>query len=353
MVKRLKLSQWAFHPMVLVSLLIHGIVVFFPTWPQEEPESESPEDAVSIDLSTLPDQPSPPTNEPLVEVPQPVELPISEPSPQPPPLPASPPLPAPASVAPPAPSPTPEPASAPSTVAPLPNTEVAPALPPTSTPLPFADFPHLPSAEAGCFGLGNCRQTSGGNFRQDGAALLEQLTAAGYQVQPRDDLEDSGIKVFEVTKGGTTEYLSLLQPDLGQSVYVIAAEPVDLAELQASTNLESEFQGALRQVANGPPARYSDFIYPDFFFSGTALRPGVSSAPYTATVQPSDLTGTLTTQLEAAGFSVGQLGDYAGAPLYEVSQGAFVSYLSVVPTQDATGTVLLAWNQLPQPPNQT
>ncbi|MEB3355097.1 MAG: hypothetical protein VKK04_00005, partial [Synechococcales bacterium] len=213
----------------------------------------------------------------------------------------------------------------------------------------FADFPHLARAGAGsCSGLGNCHQVDGENFRQMGTRLVDQLTLQGYEVRSRDDLEDSGIKVYEVTRDGVSQYLSLLQPELGTSVYVLAANPITTTDLQAAQTLHEQFHDILSRAANGVPAQRTDFSYPDFFFEGANPRPEIGQPFYTVTdTQPDLLAVPLTEKLASAGFTVETIGEYAGSPFYKVSQGAFVAYLSIVPTGDRTGTLLVAWNSLP------
>lgn len=338
--------RWIIRPMLLLSLALHGLLVFFPMPPSEDDLSEL--DEVSIQVTTLPAPLNPPADL-SPENPIPPDAPDEEPPPPTSaPAPPSPRVtPRPTTSAPPSET-TPPPTTPPSTAQSPPPAPVEPP-PPTHEPLPFSSFPHLANAEAGCYGLPNCRQIDGSNFRQAGTRLIDQLTAQGYDVRSRDDLEDSGLKVYEVTKDNTTRYLSLLQPDLSVAVYVLAAEPVTTAELQAAEPFEAQFESILREVANGQQARYTDFSYPDFFFEGAAPRNEIGNALYTVMeTQPDRLAVPLTNQLTAEGFQVKPIGDYAGAPFYEVSQGAFVAYLSVVPTDDRMGTILVAWNSLPQ-----
>jgi hypothetical protein len=63
---------------------------------------------------------------------------------------------------------------------------------------------------------------------------MEQLQTQGYTVRLRDDLEDdTGRKVYEVSKDEETQFLSILSAlDLGRTVYVLAAKPVTLSDLQ-------------------------------------------------------------------------------------------------------------------------
>ncbi|MEM7771868.1 MAG: hypothetical protein AAF327_15330 [Cyanobacteria bacterium P01_A01_bin.37] len=218
---------------------------------------------------------------------------------------------------------------------------------PTNEPLPFSQFPHLSGGEVGCYGLDNCHQIQGGNFRQIGNDLTQQIEEEGFEVRFRDDLEDAGIKVYEVTQDDTTQYLSVLQPELGRTVYILAAEPVTSSQLQTASSIETQFEAVLRQISNGQKARATDFPYPEFFFEEMVLRSEITGA-FHIVLSSDRLAVALTTQLATEGFTVSSVGDYAGAPFYEVSQGAFLAYLSVLPTRDSTATLLVSWNRLPE-----
>lgn len=343
--------RWLFRPTLMISVALHSLVLFIPRTSPDEQSTETNE--VFLDVVPLPESsvesnedeilenmqaaeiartPSDPqsqkraTSLPLDVQPDPSELPVPDFAELP------------SVVAPPSPSVSPE----------LSSTPPEPELPP-SLPLPFSNFPHLASGESGCFGLGNCRQINGGNFRQVSADLIEQLGMQGYDVRSRDDIEDSGIKVYEVSKDHVTQYLSVLQPELGVSVYVLAAEPVTTSELQLAESLKAKFDGILQTVSNGEQAQYAHFADPHFFFEGTVPRPEIGNALYTVmNIQPDRLAIPLINQLTAEGFTVEPIGEYAGAPFYEVIQGAFVAYLSMMTTEDSTGTILVGWNRLPE-----
>ncbi len=345
------------HPTLLISVALHGVVLFIPTTSSDEQANEA--DEVVLEVASLP-EPPPAESEKneisrdevsenrqaagITQTPsesrfrEPVTVSSQEQIPE-------------VSA-----SPTPELSEPLSPVVPPPmpaspessSTPLEPELPISSS-LPFSNFPHLATGEAGCFGLGNCRQINGGDFRQVSADLIEQLRIQDYAVRSRDDLEDSGIKVYEVTKDDVTQYLSVLQPDLGVSVYVLASEPVVVAELRSAEALKAKFEYILQAVSNGEQAQYHHFAHPQFFFEGAVPRSEIGSALYRAiNTQPDRLAMLLTEQLANEGFTVELMGEYAGAPFYEISQGAFVAYLSTVITVDSTGTILVGWNRLPE-----
>ncbi len=344
--------RWLLHPMLLLSMALHGLILFFPVRSSDNQMTESTD--VFVEIVSLPessntsDEKAPRSDDGRDEAsPTPTETDVNDGQQL---------------------VDSAVPFSS-TSIAPMPSLDNNAALNnddssrdesahlqsssmqemPTHSPLPFAGFPHMSNGNAGCFGLGNCRQVEGQNFREVSVDLVAQLETEGYEVRSRRDLEDTGIKVYEVTSEDTTQFLSFLQPELGASVYILAAEPVTLSDLNGAETIKARFESMLRDVSGGQYARYADFSFPTLFFNGTTPRPEIGDSRYTVMeTQPDGLAVPLTTQLTSEGFAVEQIGDYAGVPLYEVSQGAFVAYLSIMPTQDNTGTILVAWNRLPE-----
>jgi len=97
------------------------------------------------------------------------------------------------------------------------------------------DFPDLADVQTGCYGVEGCRQLSG-NFRRAAQQLKEQMEASGYQLTERNDIENTGHRVFEVIapqEPDKTYYLNVFSPDIGSAVYVLSVEILSLEELQA------------------------------------------------------------------------------------------------------------------------
>jgi len=96
------------------------------------------------------------------------------------------------------------------------------------------DFPHLVGAQSGCYGLENCHQLSG-NFRQAAQALVAQMESQNYQLTEREDIDNTGHRVFDVIvpdEPDTTYYLNIFSPDVGRTVYVLTVDILTLNELQ-------------------------------------------------------------------------------------------------------------------------
>lgn len=99
-----------------------------------------------------------------------------------------------------------------------------------------ADFPHLAGATGGCFGLADCRQVpNAGSYRAVARSLIDGLKNNGYQVNLRDDLEDTGRNVYELTRPGNEtgqQYLMVFSVPDGSAIYVMGREILTLADLQ-------------------------------------------------------------------------------------------------------------------------
>ena len=99
------------------------------------------------------------------------------------------------------------------------------------------EFPHLAGAQSGCYGLAGCHQLAS-NYRQAAQQLIDQMEAQGYQLNERDDIEDTGHRVFEVIAPNEPEkiyYLNVLSPDVGSTVYVVTTDILNLEQLQQLT----------------------------------------------------------------------------------------------------------------------
>jgi hypothetical protein len=329
---------------------LHALLLLLPLLPDRASESEEASDPeeTQVTLAPLPIEPVPsPSTAPPPAVPSPApSASVSPPA-------------APAQVISPAvnPVPTPQPAV---TVKPnpvvSPSTETAdpspvspaPLPPPNQIVLPFADFPHLADG-ASCANQASdrCRQVSG-NFRQVSETLREQLRSQGYTVSSREDLGDTGQQVYEVSKDGTSRYLSILSSDLGGTAYVLAAEPVTPADLEQVGAVQTDLETALSQLAGGAVATSAQFTYPEFFFNTNQPRSDIVGLHTVSGRTPAQLGDRLTRQLQPNGFQLVPVGDYGGGPVYEVSRQSFISYLNLVPTADSSGTIVVQWQRLPQ-----
>ncbi|MBE7386166.1 MAG: hypothetical protein F6J95_032850 [Leptolyngbya sp. SIO1E4] len=236
--------------LLMLSLVSHGLILKIPVPQLSQPETPSesplpqPED---IAVVILPEQEAPAAAVPDL----PETLPPSDVRPE--------------TVSPAAAIPAPEPAAIPpepslpeETAAPT-EPEIDPSVPSDDAPVddattpsysdpdppapvgPLAtygdEFPHHANAVGGCFGLAECRRVSGeGSYRNVARSLIADLEVNGYGVKLRDDLDDTGRWVYELTVPGSAsspQYLIVFSDIDGSAVYVMSDQVLTLNELQA------------------------------------------------------------------------------------------------------------------------
>ncbi|MFK8184984.1 MAG: hypothetical protein AB8B99_16555 [Phormidesmis sp.] len=251
---RLLEKKW-FLGTILLSLGAHTLLLPLPLPPRTSSSSEAnrssnADDAPAIAVNAIPlkqlpkpaSAESPPplpaaplANPPTNELPQ-AAVAVTEPINEPPPQPVdNNPLPEPPISEPIEPTPSPETP----TPTPTPQPSPDPTPPPTERGMVVAlaeEFPHFAGAQAGCFSLTNCHRVSGqGNYRQAAKQLIGEMTAQGYQVEQRDDIDSQGHRVYEVimpSEPDVTYYLNVFSDSADSMVYAMTLSIVTLAELQ-------------------------------------------------------------------------------------------------------------------------
>lgn len=332
--------RWLIKPALLGSIGLHVLLLLAPIPDNAALETDSQPTESEVQVTRLPKQPA---------TPQPSVTP-AKPTPTPSPQVVRPSPVQPAPIRPPAPRPLPpvaKPQVAPSATpaaSPTPSPSPAPVPPPT---IPFA-VPLLTGTQTGCFGLGTCHEiTNGTNFRTAGQTLEQALQAQGYTVKLRDDLDETGRKVYELTKDNKTRYLNVLSSDVGSTVYVVTPEPVSLSELQSSETQKAELEAILDGIAAGT-ANPSQLAQPEAFFAGPTPRPETGGKlRLVAGSSPQDLLTSLTSSLQSQGFTLTEAGGYGNGLLYEVTKGPYTGYLNLVPSVDGSSTIVVLWTNLP------
>lgn len=355
--------RWLIQPALLVSVGLHLLVLLLPLPDRSTSEPVAIDTETQVRVTPLPEPQSTPKPSTPSPTPQPSVLATPKPNLAPvqrPAMIARPPVaqrsvtqrsvPRPAvqsspvtSSSPSTPPPSPAPSS-PTALATTPAPSPNPVPPPD---LPFADVPVLAGSETGCYGLGTCRQITGGmNFRTAGKTLEQQLKDQGYAVRFRDDIEAAGSKTYEITRDGETRYLNVLSADLNNAVYLVTSEPVTLADLQNSNLPKAELEAVLNSLP-ATTANATQFAEPDAFFVGATPRPETGGNLRLVVNSSDQVLATLTNQLQGQGFTLTEAGGYGSGLLYEVTKGALTAYLNLVPTPDRSGTIVVLWSNLP------
>jgi hypothetical protein len=335
--------NWRSLPAWALSIGLHGILLFLPLLNDKKAaQSVAETPVVETTVTRLP------TPKPL---PSPKVSPLK---PLPPPLPAQ--LPAPLSAMPDLTEPAPvvdssNPVETRKPAAPAPKPEATPqqpsqpeAPPASNVNIPFADFPHLPGAQAACGGV--CHQLTG-NFREMSQTIEAQMQARGYRVTRMETMEEDGQRIFELTtQDGNKRFLSILSDAVGSTTYLLSTAPVTLRDLNNVAADRTTLAQALDQVAP-TDANANQFRYPTAFFNGTRAIAGIEGRMRLVPSAPNQLLATLKSQLQSNQFSLEKVGDHGGGELYVVNRKAFSGYLSIVPTKDGAGSIIVFWSNPP------
>jgi len=352
-------------PMLLLSLALHAALLLtpFPGANSEKSKPEAPKEE-KISLTQLPPQTQPVT-------------------PQTPPKPATPPPPRPRINIPPRPAALalrrnapPPPRRVPSR--PTQATPQAPAQPIQPTPArPAADafskdFPQYPGAQRGSFGLPATytpfSQKTTAAMEQVGTFFQQELQRKGYDVQTIE-ANPPQREVFQVSREGTTKYLTLLANPGGSGTNILISDnplPNDLGAANVVSPEESSFYENLSDILpvidpnvpdwtnlNGPGTLpEAQAFFKDNGSTGEGgnytepqLRDEVDRALLGVNQDPQAVYSDLVTKFTNADYTVESAGNYGGGSLYTVTRDGVTGYLSVVPTSN--GVALFFWKQHP------
>lgn len=217
------------------------------------------------------------------------------------------------------------------------------------------DFPLYPGAQPGCFGLPSCLQTAD-SLKQVADYYAKELPVKKYELKPT--VQDTTRQVFQVSRKGEAQFLSIIQTGNGQAI-VLSDAPRSLDDLKKAVEVPPEVAAILSSLA-AENATASDFVQPDFAYTRSTAK-GYASG---ATVPKPDVVNislvrsysfdTMMNEffrgnLVAAGFDVTDLPQAAGGgKLYKVSKDSTTFFLSLLPTKGGDSTLIVTWKTLPK-----
>jgi len=227
-----------------------------------------------------------------------------------------------------------------------PQTSASPPESLSSNANPWQDFPQYPGAKPGCYNLPSCLQTEK-PLAEVGAYFEKELPEKKYSATPTVNEPDR--KVYQVSRDGVTQYLSLIFVEGKGTLYVLAEEPRTLADLSQAIEVPAEIYSVLLGLAAEDATRIN-FAQPDSFYTADALRPSIGAAKLVPGELPDSFFDTyFRTNLVNSGFEPSDTSQqYGGGPVYAVKKEDLLLYINLVPTQDGNGTVVVVWKSLPQ-----
>ncbi len=230
---------------------------------------------------------------------------------------------------------------------------------------PFSDFPKYINAQPGSLGLFAAPLDRSSQQTKDSLTAVTQyfereLKAREYKINFAKN--GASAKVIEVTKGNTTKFLNLITYNSG-TVIVLASEilnPENISNVAKVSPQEEAFIGIIQQ------ANLENIEDPELYLADPSLfysKFGADKDGFYEVEQKANTLGNIrlipdripeqvfdtvfAPTLKSSGFEVNPQGEYGGGIMYEVKQGTFVTYLNLVPTSDRQGTIVVAWNSVP------
>lgn len=246
-----------------------------------------------------------------------------------------------------------------------PSKEVATLPNPDNLDRAFGDFPKYINSQPGSLGLFQAPLDQTSQQTKDALATVAQyfereLKAREYNVISAKN--EPNIKVFEVTKNNTTKFLNLIAHN-GGTVIVLASEiltPENLTNVAKASPQEEAFIRILDRInfenidqpdlyLSDPSLFYSKFGEgKDGFYEVEQKSNTISTIRLIPNQLPEQVFNTIfASTLKSSGFEVNLQGQYGGGNVYLVKQGSFVAYLNLVPTADRQSTVVVSWSSTP------
>ncbi len=242
------------------------------------------------------------------------------------------------------------------------TTPVAPKPPAPNT--PFSDFPKYPNAASGAFDLKaieKVAQQTPDDLKQVSSFFDSELKGRSYQSSVSTNTDNK--KVYEVSKGGVTEYLTLIFESGKGTIIVKSKKPLpdNLGNTEVASAQENAFDAALGRVPfqqndsadeklPDPKAFHDKYGQDEKGFLEKQVKNGIDgSIRFISGQNPGTAyTGIFAGSLQQGNFQVTPKSNYGGGNLYEIRQGGFARYLNLIPAKDGSGTIVVVWNT---PPN--
>lgn len=233
----------------------------------------------------------------------------------------------------------------------------------------FTDFPQYPNAERGSFGLLQGEEDLASQKTRDRINLVaayfeRELPSRGYEVKIHSTNQTQ--KVYQVSKGGLTQYLNLIPSTSQGTAIALSNKPLDIENLQVevASKAETEFDIVLKQLSELGAQRIAIpefyFVQPEMFYAKSVKERG----SYDIDKPRSGFDGNFVVILDKKPeqvfstffapnfqnkkFEVSQMSNYGGGIVYQVKQSSFVRYLNLLPTQSGVGTIIAIWKSLPK-----
>jgi outer membrane biosynthesis protein TonB len=259
----------------------------------------------------------------------------------------------------------PSPKASPKAIVSKPTPSTTPAAQkPAALNTPFSDFPKYPNSTTGAFDIKAIEkgaQQTPDDIKKVSSFYENELKGRSYQSNISTNTDNK--KVYEVSKGGVTEYLTLIFEGGKGTVIVKTKKPLpdNLGNIEVASAQENAFDAALGRVPfqqtdnadeklSDPKAFHDKYGQDEKGFLEKQVKNGIDGNIRFIGGQNPDAaySRVFTSSLQQGNFQVTPKNSYGGGNLYEVRQGGFARYINLIPAKDGSGTIVVIWNT---PPN--
>jgi hypothetical protein len=239
----------------------------------------------------------------------------------------------------------------------------------TETKAPFTDFPQYPNAERGSFGLLQGEENLASQQTGDRPSLVaayfeRELPIRGYEVKIHSSNQTQ--KVYQVSKGGLTQYLNLISSSNQGTAIALSSKPIDINNLQVevASKSETEFNIVLKRLNELGAQRIAIpefyFVQPELFYAKSTKerdsydidKPRAGFDGNFVVIldkKPEEVFNNFfALNLQNSKFEISQAPNYGGGLVYQIKQSSFTRYLNLLPTKSGGGTIVVVWKNIPK-----
>ncbi len=242
------------------------------------------------------------------------------------------------------------------------STDTEPKLDPEETPSetenkpqtrpvdPFANFPNYLSVKPNFCGVKSARIDRRTRVTSDPldsvqAYFEKKLAGTDFQVEKLTNRPDT--KVYQVTKGNLTQYLQLFAVEEKGTMILLSSQRVDCYRLSSETQPEKPNPKTEEQTFDATFQNlYAQLGWmEEKDFATTSEIEKIFGKDTNNT--PDKLALLVKSKLESEGFETSQVDREVSGFLYKVKKGEFTKYISIVPTEEGKGAIILALKDFP------
>jgi hypothetical protein len=231
-----------------------------------------------------------------------------------------------------------------------PASQGSPSFQPSTTPIstqkPDREFKDFPTYPESVLRPDSPVLTTAADFKEVVNYLYKALKGDPKQHWNVQEItqQPSGVKVYQVSKGGRTKFLSIFSKGQLGTAYVLTDRQTTLEALAKSEEAIANVSNILADL-KVQPTDDSLLVQPERFKRGDAEI--VSKNFVEDTLPDQFFENRLKHSLKQNKFEIPKLSEYGGGAVYTLNRDLFTGYLNLLPSKDGTGTIIVFWKVPP------